>query len=144
MKDRHCSGAAIVPLLALAFPVVSLASACTGDSPEGVPAECGTNPLFKEAQEQGSLRVIVRLAGDFRSEAELGETEILNQRRRIAELQDQLVRQLAGTEAELLRRFERLPLLVFMVDEVALCRLLTSSLVESVELSEPEAPADRY
>jgi hypothetical protein len=115
-------------------------SGFTCTSLANVPEDCPDTPLLENLRQEGSLRLIVTLAGDFVPETELGETEAEEQRRRIAELQDQLIAELAGTETEVLRRFDGLPLLVLVVDEPALCRLLTSELVQSVEPDDAVPP----
>jgi hypothetical protein len=122
-----------VTSLLFALPVVlffsPLFQGCTNMEPEA----CPDSPLVDEVRRQGTLRVIVHLAGEYSPESELGEEEALAQRQRIQETRDQLVGQLAGTTFEVARSFESVPQVVLNVGEEAMCRLLISELVESIE-----------
>lgn len=122
------------PILAVA--VVALAPNCSGPGPRGetVEGRCPESPLREAVRREGSLHLIVRLQLDTRPEAELTGEEALEQRRTIAELQDRLLADLAGTGVDVMRRYERLPLLAVHVHEPAVCLLLRSPLVRSMEL----------
>lgn len=126
-------------ITALAFFLSgSFTQGCANMEPE----DCADSPLLDEVRTQGSLRVIIHLAGDFQSEDELGEEEVLAQRQRIIELQDRLLEDLAGTEVQVIRRFTSFPLVVLVVGEEALCLLLTSDLVAGVEKDERDFPSE--
>ena len=125
--------------------ITFLALFLSGSSTQGCanmePQTCADSPLLDEVRTQGSLRVIVHLAGDFQSEDELGEEEVLAQRQRILRLQDRLLEDLAGTDVQVIRRFTSLPLVVLLVGEDALCLLLTSDQVDGVEKDERDFPS---
>ena len=107
--------------------------ACVSGSPTQERGKCRENPLIDAVRRGESMRVIARLVGAFRSEAELNPAAILLQRQAIASQQDRVLQSLQGMSYQLIRRFVELPLLVLVVDEAALCRLLTTDLVVTVE-----------
>jgi hypothetical protein len=126
--------------LGAAVASMFLLGACTSGLSSGEPDDCADSPLLAQIRQESNLRLIVQLAGDFVSEVELDAEAVQEQRKRISDAQDQLLAQLNGTEFGLLRRFEDLPLLVVEVEEPALCVLLTSDLVGSVERDDAEPP----
>lgn len=113
-----------------------LLTACT----TGPLENCPEDPLVERVRQEGTLRVLVTLELDVTPEAELTEQEVEEQRRRIDEIQDQLLAELEGTDAEVVRRFERFAMLSLRVGEPAVCRLLTSQLVRDVQEETAEPP----
>lgn len=141
---KACLGGALVMVVAAGCAPEPAAEPPPEPTPEPPEQEldCPSNQLRDELHAaDGELRVIVTLAVDTAPEAELAEEEIREQRAAINAAQEQLIDQLADTEAEVVRRFERYPQLVVRVDEQALCHLLRADLVDDVTVDEPEPPA---
>lgn len=103
--------------------------------------ECPDDPLLDRVQQEETLRVIVTLNLETTPESELTEQEVEEQRQRIREIQDELIAELEGTDAEVIRRYERFAILALGVGETALCRILTSGLVRDVEEDQPDSPS---
>ncbi len=138
MSQRAISGAAHILVRAAAVTVLGC-SACSVSATGGNDV-CEESPLILDVRESGSLRVIVRLTGEFPAESELDSAQVEAQRRRIADLQDRVIAGLDTTRVQVIRRFEEMPLLVLVVDEPTLCHLLESDLVATVQPDRPEPP----
>ncbi|GAA0618384.1 hypothetical protein HPO96_13275 [Kribbella sandramycini] len=76
--------------------------------------------------------MIVTLAGDFRPEGELDAQSRQVQRQAIRTAQDAVLRELAGSGVQVLRRYDALPQLALSVDATALDRLRHSIRVAAV------------
>ena len=96
--------------------------------------------VAREAEEQGTVLVVVLLAVEYAPEAELGRDGVAAQRAEIAETQDAVLRSL-GEHGRLAGRPERLPQLAVRVDAEGLEILAASPDVAAVEANEPEPPA---
>ena len=110
-----------------------------GDSPDGL-QDCQDSPLRETARQDGGVRLIVHLAGDFRPETALSADEMMAQRSEISSRQDQILQELQGTDFTLVRRFDVLPIIVLRVDETGFCRLAASEHVDRLEEDKPEPP----
>ena len=90
---------------------------------------CQDHPLYAElaSAPEGTVRVVVTLVH------EAGDD--------VVQLQDQLLAMLEGSEHEVVRRYEHLPLITLEVAEAAFCRLASSPLVQAMQLDEAVGPA---
>lgn len=103
--------------------------------------QCPDSPLLEEVRNTGTLRLVVTLDVDFDPQILADPEKAAEQRRKIAESQEQLIAELEKTEAEVLRRYNNLPQLALRVEEPALCHLLTSPLVQGIQVDVPDPPA---
>ena len=86
--------------------------------------------LLREAQQQGSVKIIVKLGTAFRAEGELSSAQdVLSQRAAIAQGQDQLLAALAGHRISDIKRFKYVPYMAMTVDEAALAELINNPAV---------------
>ncbi len=103
------------------------------------PAMRGKNPatsysgLLSMAQSDGSVRVIVKLAGSFEKDANLSKKRATAQRNQIAEKQDALQKALAGKQVSHVKKFKHIPFIAMRVDANGLAALQANPNVESVE-----------
>jgi hypothetical protein len=125
------------PAVMLAFAYLACAQQPLDHS---LPDDCPEEPLRDAIREQGRLPVIVTLELEAVPEAGLTEPEAAARRRRIAELREALIAELERFDVEVLRTYERFPLLALEVDEAALCHLLVSPMVRSVDLARADPP----
>ncbi|MEX2030784.1 MAG: S8 family serine peptidase [Anaerolineales bacterium] len=97
--------------------------------------------LVAALQEGGESQVIVELALPYRAEAELGQTQVQTQRRRIREVRARVLARLAGLNAGQVRSFVGSPFLVVRVDAAALEKLTADSEVLRVTQDELLSPS---
>lgn len=117
------------PLLFLGTGL-SVMLVAVGSAAGGVVAE----ELYRKASSLGSVRVIVQLRVDARSEGELNSPEaVASQRQAIATAQALILRELAGTSYRVVRTYETIPFLALDVSLGALQALDESALVMGVE-----------
>lgn len=114
--------------LLLLLPLVITASGCTTDPTTNSQARCEDHPLHAEliATDDATLRVIVTLAHESSDDP--------------ATLQDRLLEELKGSQHEIVRRSDNFPILTLLVGEDALCRIVGSTLVASIERDEADPP----
>lgn len=106
-------------------------------------AGIGTNPFSDLGPGPSARRgVIVDLAVQWQPEGELAPTEVDEQRARIAQAQEELLRDL-GTHGELRRRYETTPQLAVTVDEQGYAILQAHRLVERVHDDRADAPTGK-
>lgn len=102
--------------------------------------------LYRKASSLGSVRVIVHLRVDARSEGEFGRPEAAaSQQQAIAAAQALILRELAGTGYRVVRTYETIPFLALDVSLGALQALDESALVVGVEedrLASPQHTPD--
>ncbi|MCC6615552.1 MAG: S8 family serine peptidase [Anaerolineae bacterium] len=91
-------------------------------------------PILEHIQQNGSARVIVGLAGDFRPENELSPQAADQQRVTIQAAQTNLVTALQAYDVAAVTRFQTIPYLSVVVDEAALRYLGSSSQVSDIQL----------
>lgn len=136
IRDRHPA-----LIAALTLPLVTMA--CTVGPDNAALSPCPADPLRDEVTMEGHLRILVTLEMDAVRESELDAVERARQRQAISDLQERLLDELHGTDTEVVRRYELRPQLALRVDEPALCRLLVSDLVRTIQRDTPEPPAGR-
>jgi len=85
--------------------------------------------VWRKVQEKGVVSVIVELDMPWQSEDKLSKSEIMAQRKAIADAQKRLLAELAGTKHKLKGLAPMSPLLSLEVDPYALARLENSTLV---------------
>ncbi len=110
--------------LLLLLPLLVTAFTCTTEPTTDSQERCEDHPLHAEliAADGATLRVVVTLA------QESGDDP--------ATLQDRLLEELRGSQHEIVRRSVNFPILTLVVGEDALCRLVSSALVTSIERDE--------
>jgi subtilisin len=96
-------------------------------APEGGAAETtehqqtpGTSQLLQQAEQEGAVRVIVRLGTDFVPEGRLSRPEVANQRAQIDSAQAGLQRDLQGTGYQTLREYDTVPFIALDLSPQAL------------------------
>jgi len=124
--------------LALCF--LLLGASCTHPSMESMDTPCSQDPLVEAVRAEGTLAVLVRLEVDTRPEAELDPGAVERQRERIAAARRELLQEVSGMAAQVVRSYDRLPFVAFRVDETALCRLMESPRVRSVQVDGEDPP----
>ena len=124
-----------IPSVLFVIALAGFASGCTMRSMSDDRAACLDHPRFTElmatheaALNDAALQVIVTLSGEPTDE--------------VADLQDRLLSELEGTEHEVVRRYGNFPILTLQVGSAALCRLVTSLLVEAIQVDEDDPPTD--
>jgi subtilisin family serine protease len=89
--------------------------------------------LKEKAQSQGSVRVIVGLRADFQPEGNLAKaTDVVQQRARIASVQELLVQKMPGIVAGSLKRFEFIPYMALETNAAGVDHLRASEDVVSI------------
>src|SRR3972149_1723405 len=100
-------------------------------------------PLVSHALEQGTVRVIVKLRGDFRPEGNLaGAQAALGQRQAIRALQDRLHIRMETYGPTSLKRFRRIPFVAMEVDAAGLADLMANPDVVAIEEDVPVPPLE--
>lgn len=90
--------------------------------------------LLPQAQQSGSVRVLVRLSVPFRPEDMLsGRLAVLAQRRGINQAQEGLLQRLAAFSSRLTRRYAHVPVLALEVSPEALADLAANPAVAAIE-----------
>jgi hypothetical protein len=115
--------------------VLAVAGGCGGAGEERettAESEAHWSELERAAAEQGAVPVIVTLRLDYVPEGELPPAEREDQQRRIAEEQQALLDELAGTQVENVTTFAPVPQITMSVGVDALEALRASSRVEAV------------
>jgi subtilisin family serine protease len=98
--------------------------------------------LLREAQQQGSVKIIVKLGTAFRAEGELSfAQDALRQRGAIAQGHDQLLAALSGHRISGLKRFQYVPYVAMTVDEAALAELINNPAVVHIFKDEMILPS---
>jgi subtilisin family serine protease len=93
-------------------------------------------------KEDGVVRVIVKLRGDFKQEGGQTERDGLQVRRdKISRAQDELLNKLFVREIASIKRFRRVPYLVAELDETGLEQLRAAEEVESVTEDKADPPS---
>ena len=80
----------------------------------------GSSQLLEQAEQEGSVRVIVHLSTEFAPEGRLSRPEVANQRADIASTQAGLQRDLQGTGYRTLREYDTIPFIALDVSSQAL------------------------
>ena len=81
--------------------------------------------ILHEAQQRGSVKIIVKLGTAFRGEGELSSAQdVLSQRYAIAQGQDQLLAALAAHRISNVKRFKYVPYMAMTVDDAGLGELI--------------------
>ena len=87
-----------------------------------------TGDILREAQQRGSVKIIVKLGTAFRGEGELSSAQhMLSQRYAIAQGQDQLLAALAAHRISNVKRFKYVPYVAMTVDDAGLSELINNS-----------------
>jgi hypothetical protein len=126
---------AIIPVIVLLLTVPGCGGGENREgSPPPVPEDRATwRELAEKADRNGVVPVVVTLDVETRLEEELTGAERAAQRRRIAEAQRSLIRDLNGTKYENLKTFESIPVVAAHVSPEALDVLRASNDVAGVE-----------
>lgn len=119
-------------LLLLAFVWSSVGRAA---QPQKIPDQ-----LWKNAQEKGTVRVIVGLNIPWQPEGHLSDSATRAQRNAIAESQQALISQLSGTRYKVIGQFKFIPGIALEVDSAALRVLDHSPHVDRVTEDYPGKP----
>lgn len=90
--------------------------------------------LWQQAQTDGQVRVVVQLNLPFQTAGELSAQEAFTQQQAITTAQDEILNDLATTQATLNRRYQYIPAMALTVDSTALEELAASSHVSHIEL----------
>jgi subtilisin family serine protease len=97
--------------------------------------------LLREAQQHGSVNIIVMLATTFRAEGELSAAQdVLRQRLAIARGQDQLLAALSGHRLSGIKRFKYVPYVAMAVDEGGLIELSNNPAIVQIMKDEMVRP----
>jgi len=96
--------------------------------------------LEEKAQNNGTVRVIVGLRGDFKRESQLNAVQIADQRRSIAGTQETLLKSLPGYDAGSVKRFKFIPYLALEVNAGGLSALKASEAVISIQEDKQNRP----
>ena len=119
--------------------MLPLTSTATGEVSSVV-----TESRHGKAVESGSVRVIVQLRVAVLPEGQLGSAEAeASARRAIGEAQCTLLRELAGTNYQVVRTYETIPFLALDVSLDALAALERSALVMNVKEDRVESPQSK-
>lgn len=97
-----------------------------------VNAQSELDELQRLAVAQGEVRVIVQLDTAFTPVGQLPPVAMRSQQDRIAQLQNELVEQLAGNHAGVVRHFRSIPYSLLHVDEIGLLALAQNDLIVSI------------
>lgn len=90
--------------------------------------------LFRKAQTEGQVRVIVGLKTSFTPEGKMLTTkEVSEQRIRISQLQESLLKSLKITDERHVKKYKYTPFIALEVDEATLQSLINSPLISSIE-----------
>ena len=122
----HCFPADVTQVAAQGVPGEPAADLENGQEIEGITAE----DILRDAQQQGSVKVIIKLGTAFRAEGELSSAQdVSSQRAAIAQGQDHLLATLARHRIGGIKRFQYVPYMAITVDEAALAELINSPTV---------------
>jgi subtilisin family serine protease len=127
-------------LVGLALLLAPLTSAGAG---QGAPLAATTKlppELVEMATRDGVVRVLIGLEVKTRAEGSLAKAAVSRQRAAIAHAQDSVLRDLAGTDYRLGRRYDYIPYLALQASPATLDRLLTNRNVRRV-FKDPVFPA---
>src|SRR5918993_3449954 len=91
----------------------------TAETAEQQPT-AGSSQLLEQAEQEGSVRVIVHLSTGFVPEGRLSRPEVANQRAQIASTQAGLQRDLQGTGYQTLREYDTVPFIALDLSPQAL------------------------
>jgi subtilisin family serine protease len=146
VQSRRRAGTVLVALMLASVLLLTLAPVSRGQTPEGRSAssEQGATPdhsrLLRKAEQEGSVRVIVRLRTDFVPEGRLGRPEAADQRDEIRGARAGLQEDLGGTGYQIAREFKTVPFVALEASSRALEAIQRSPLATDVvedRLSEP-------
>lgn len=118
----------------------------SGTVPESPPSKRRFEPdeldqLRARAEQQGTVRVIVRLDVQHTPEGELSEDEVTRQRRSIRSAQKQLLRALESTDFQVNHRYTISPLIALSLSPGAVKALKGQSVVRHVNLDTADRPS---
>ncbi|MGH3089019.1 MAG: hypothetical protein ACRDSJ_17100, partial [Rubrobacteraceae bacterium] len=100
--------AGVAMFAALVVVMVAGGSAAGGEE-AGTPEVPDAAQLLREAESEGSVRVIVGLETDFVPEARIGRARVAEQRDGIEDTTDELREDLTGTGFRTVREYETIP-----------------------------------
>jgi hypothetical protein len=110
-----------LPLVALIIVVGALLLALGASSPtEAQQQTADSSQLLQQAEQEGSVRVIVHLSTDFVPEGRLSRPEVANQRAQIASAQAGLQSDLQGSGYQTLREYDTIPFIALDLSPQAL------------------------
>jgi subtilisin len=133
-----CIPADVTQVAAQEVPGEPAADLENGQRFEGITAE----DLLREAQQQGSVKIIVKLGTAFRAEGELSSAQdVSSQRAAIAQGQDQLLAALVGHRISNVKRFKYVPYMAMTVDDAGLAELINNPAVVQIFKDEMVPPA---
>ncbi|OPY64696.1 MAG: Subtilisin E precursor [Syntrophorhabdus sp. PtaU1.Bin050] len=103
----------------------------------------GYSQIHSKVQSKGTVKIIVKVRAPFTPECMLKEKDTYDQRAMTAQVQDQLIAELAaaGHKPADVYKYQYVPYIAMTVDSAALDALLSSSDVETVEEDIPVPPS---
>lgn len=91
--------------------------------------------IWEKAKAEGAIQVLVELTVPWRSDVKRHSPEMLTQNKAIADVQNQLLRELAGTHYKVISRLELIPVIALEVNFYGLTLLRNSSVVAAVTIN---------
>lgn len=146
VQSRRRAGTVLVTLILASLLLLALASVSQGQTSEDSAAQTPDNrsasseqsetsdlsQLLRKAEQEGSVRVIVRLRTDFVPEGRLDRPEVADQRAGIQSARAGLQEDLRGTNYQTVREFETVPFVALEASPRALEAIQSSPLVTDV------------
>lgn len=96
--------------------------------------------LIAKAQTKGMVRIIVGLNVPFQPEADVSRSQAIQQRQRIARVQDELIQRMLSYNITFVKKLSIIPYVVLEVDALALQKLVSDPEVASIEEDAPIPP----
>ncbi|NIQ13510.1 MAG: hypothetical protein GTO02_03590, partial [Candidatus Dadabacteria bacterium] len=110
-----------------------------------LPIDSEIAQLFEIVEEKGLVRVIVELNTEFNPEISLSsDSEMRQQLDNIEEMQNSLLDYMEFNNMSVHHKFKQIPYTAITVDKNSLFRVLSSTLIKSIQEDKPEPPTLYY